>query len=494
MKIKTKPGIPGRLLDLQPQIKSPTIGNGNDLINGTARADKLDGLKGNDTIFGLTGNDILLGSAGNDLLNGGVGNDTLIGSVGNDTLIGDVDNDNLDGGSGNDKLEGDAGNDTLNGGKGADIMTGGTGNDIYFIDSIGDKITEDLTGAGGVDLVNSTITFSLPDRVENLILTGTGNTNGAGNTLNNQITGNKGNNTLTGDSGSDSLNGGLGNDTLDGGSGADTLIGGSGSDTYILSNMEDTVTEITNGGDQDTVQTGISFTLMANVEALTLTGNLDIDGTGNGLNNRIDGNTGNNNLLGSNGNDTLNGNAGDDTLEGGSGNSVLDGGDGDDNALFTGNKSDYKLSEDTTDGSIKVEDIRNGDVAQLTNIETINFADVSLDTHNGLPQDLSLSVADYIKSEGNDASKSAVFTFVLSSVPSTPVSVAYNTLDGDALAGQDYVASSGTVNFAAGETKKTVAIKIIGDTQFEADEQFFLQHQTMPLFFAPTQDQICYQM
>lgn len=39
-------------------------------------------------------------------------------------------------------LTGGAGNDTFNGGTGNDSMNGGDGDDIYFVDNIGDKVSD----------------------------------------------------------------------------------------------------------------------------------------------------------------------------------------------------------------------------------------------------------------------------------------------------------------------------------------------------------------
>jgi hypothetical protein len=52
------------------------------------------------------------------------------------------------------------------------------------------------------------------------------------------------------------------------------------------------------------------------------------------------------------------------------------------------------------------------------------------------------------------------------------LSVEYETTNGTALAGQDYTASSGTVNFADGETSKTIQIPITDDSTTEPDETF----------------------
>ena len=65
----------------------------------------------------------------------------------------------------------------------------------------------------GTDLIQSSVTYTASNNVENLTLTGSGNIDATGNALANTLTGNSGNNTL---------NGGAGNDTLTGGSGTDT--------------------------------------------------------------------------------------------------------------------------------------------------------------------------------------------------------------------------------------------------------------------------------
>lgn len=54
------------------------------------------------------------------------------------------------------------------------------------------------------------------------------------------------------------------------------------------------------------------------------------------------------------------------------------------------------------------------------------------------------------------------------------VSVVYATGDGTALAGADYVATSGVLQFAAGETSRDFAVPIVDDTVHEADESLTL--------------------
>ncbi len=110
----------------------------------------------------------------------------------------------------NDDFIGTSGPDTLAGTSGADAITGLAGNDIYTVNDAGDLVIEALNQ--GADTVQASISYTLPDNGENLLITGTGNLNGTGNGLNNQITGNSGNNNLNGAAGVDTLTGGVGTD------------------------------------------------------------------------------------------------------------------------------------------------------------------------------------------------------------------------------------------------------------------------------------------
>ncbi|HBE21112.1 MAG TPA: Ig family protein, partial [Cyanobacteria bacterium UBA11149] len=64
------------------------------------------------------------------------------------------------------------------------------------------------------DTINSSVTYTLSDNVENLTLTGINPIDGTGNNLNNRLIGNSANNTLTGGEGNDNLDGKAGNDTM----------------------------------------------------------------------------------------------------------------------------------------------------------------------------------------------------------------------------------------------------------------------------------------
>jgi hypothetical protein len=52
--------------------------------------------------------------------------------------------------------------------------------------------------------------------------------------------------------------------------------------------------------------------------------------------------------------------------------------------------------------------------------------------------------------------------------------VDFSTTDGSALAGSDFQAATGTVTFAPGETTQTLTVQVIGDTQQENDEYFYV--------------------
>ena len=92
-------------------------------------------------------------------------------------------------------------------------MAGAAGDDTYVVDNALDIVTE--AANAGIDSVQSSVGFTLPDNVENLSLTGTSAINASGNSLNNNLTGNKKNNQIFGDAG---------NDLIDGKNGIDTAI------------------------------------------------------------------------------------------------------------------------------------------------------------------------------------------------------------------------------------------------------------------------------
>ena len=250
--------------NLGANVENLTLtGAGN--VNGTGNALA-------NVLTGNTGNNVLDGGAGVDTMNGGAGNDTYVvdnsgdtvieaagggtdivqssvSIVGPDALAANVENLTLTGSAaingtgntGNNIIIGNSADNTLNAGTaGTDSLRGGGGNDTYVVDHAGVTVTE-VAGAG-TDTVQSSVTTTLSNNVENLTLTGTGDINGTGNGAANVITGNTGNNALLGGGGNDTILAGAGNDTVTGGAGQDTITGGTGKDTFVYTATGDTGT------------------------------------------------------------------------------------------------------------------------------------------------------------------------------------------------------------------------------------------------------------
>lgn len=85
-----------------------------------------------------------------------------------------------------------------------------------------------------------------------------------------------------------------------------------------------------------------------------------------------------------------------------------------------------------------------------------------------------ISVNDPVVTEGNAGTTPATFTLSLSSASVQSVIVAFQTSDGTADAGADYVAASGSVTFTPGATTRTVNVSVNGDVANEPDERFYL--------------------
>ncbi len=165
----------------------------------------------------------------------GVGNALDNGLRGNDAR------NTLTGLDGRDVLDGKGGYDFLIGGAGDDYFILGStaiapfgSNFSYYYDSVVEmenegvdtiELTPDIAGINRLTFTESFYTsYTIPDFVENLALTGSVDFTIIGNASGNAILGNLGNNVLVGGAGNDTLDGGRGNDTLDGGADRDTAI------------------------------------------------------------------------------------------------------------------------------------------------------------------------------------------------------------------------------------------------------------------------------
>jgi len=178
-------------------------------------------------------------------------------------------------------------------------MAGGAGNDTYYVDSIGDVVTENV--GEGTDTVRTVVTLTLADNVENGVVASTTGIGLYGNALDNHLYGNVGTDTINGGDGNDYIRGGAADDFLYGGNGNDVLGGDAGNDTAFGEDGND----IVNGSD------------------------------------------GNDNLYGGAGTDTLNGGNGDDFLVGGDGADSVTGGAGSDKFVFLSTTDSLPGAADT---------------------------------------------------------------------------------------------------------------------------------------------------
>jgi len=81
-----------------------------------------------------------------------------------------------------------------------------------------------------------------------------------------------------------------------------------------------------------------------------------------------------------------------------------------------------------------------------------------------------LSVSDVTIDEGDAGTTNLVFDVTRTGDLSVASSVDFTTTNGSASAPEDFQAASGTLIFAAGESVKTIAVSVNGDTAIEADE------------------------
>lgn len=243
------------------------------------------------------------------------------------------------------------------GGRITGIVSGGSGDDIYRISDSGFRILE--TSNGGFDSVESTVSYSLSNGIEQLRLLGSEDLNGIGNGSDNSIFGNNGSNILTGRSGNDVLDGSAGDDRLYGNAGNDHLVGGEGNDLLfggagndgLLGDEDD---DLLFGGDgNDSFLGGLGDDTMFGGNG----DDLFVDNLGGD-----EGGSGNDQIFGGAGNDTIVAKAGDDLADGGAGNDALSGGSGDD-TLIGGAGNDVlggDAGDDSLDGGLGADSLSGG--------------------------------------------------------------------------------------------------------------------------------------
>ncbi len=303
--------------------------DGDDILIGDDKKNKIEGKGGDDEIRGLGGDDHLKGGDGNDQLFGGEGKDHLDGDDGDDFLSGGEGNDKLHGKGGNDTIEGGAGDDDLEGDDGDDHLSGGDGKDKLE----GDKGHDFLDGGAGDDDLDG-------DDGDDILLGGEGK---------DKLEGKDGNDILEGGAGKDDLKGGKGDDHLDGGDGDDDLKGEDGNDTLIGGAGKDKL----EGKDGNDILEGGA-------------GKDDLKG-GKG-DDHLDGGDGDDKLKGEDGDDTLIGGAGEDKLEGKKGDDVLIGGTGIDE--LKGDDGDDHFIWHSGDGEDKIDGGKDHDSFTLRSSDT----------------------------------------------------------------------------------------------------------------------------
>lgn len=191
------------------------------------------------TIIGNRGNNRIDGREGADRLIGGIGNDIYfidhiddevieLSDEGLDSIVSKVSYvlpENVErltlkgwepldatGNALNNVLIGNHGANMLDGGPGDDLLVGGKGSDLYRVNSSGDRIVERGLLAD-YDIVESSVTWVLGSKLDELRLVGEDAIHGLGNERNNVLVGNDASNVLDGGRG--------GTDRLTGMAGAD---------------------------------------------------------------------------------------------------------------------------------------------------------------------------------------------------------------------------------------------------------------------------------
>ncbi|MEM8722966.1 MAG: Calx-beta domain-containing protein [Cyanobacteria bacterium P01_G01_bin.39] len=190
-------------------------------------------------------------------------------------------------------------------------------------------------------------------------------------------------------------------------------------------------------------------------------GGADLGAEGKKGDDRIIGNRQDNIFSGNEGDDTIFASKGNDTITLGKGRNFVDGGKGIDTVVYKDKL--YRSSNLSKAGNIV-----NVDYADtLINVEFIQFYDVRISTKTLEIMPVLKVDKEVTVREGDNEITTVQLTLELSNPTSKDARINYTTFEIEpsqtALAGQDFIASSGNLIIPTGETKATINLEIVGD-------------------------------
>jgi Ca2+-binding RTX toxin-like protein len=413
-------------------------GQGNDIIQGFVGADNVDGGSGTDTIV-LTETSTYLNTAADNQIQSieavSVANAAqaveinLSSQIEGFTITGSGYADIITGSGYADIINAGAGNDTINGFVGADNVDGGSGTDTIVLTATSNNLNtaadnqiqsiEAISAAGAT----AAVTINLSSQTDGFTITGSGYAD-----------------TITGSGYADTINAGGGNDTINGFVGKDTIDGGSGSNRLNLT--ADSISSLNLASDAQ-------ITNIQEISAIGIAAAVNID-----LSSQTDG-------------FVIAGSAYDDTIKGSSGNDKIAGGIGNDTVVFSGNRTDYTITDD--DGNLIVTDNRPG-VHDGTdringNVENLTFANGTFTTGTSGTLDITAPNISAIAYGTNDGSLQANESVQLTVTFDEAVNV--NTTNGSPTLTLN---SGGTANYLSGTGTDTLTFSYtVGATDNTAD-------------------------
>ncbi|HEY9297296.1 MAG TPA: choice-of-anchor D domain-containing protein, partial [Phormidium sp.] len=369
------------------------------------------GTPSQDYIAGLGNTDTILGAESEDILIANEDLDLINGNQGSDTIRGNQSDEILRGGQNNDFITSSDGNDTILGDLGSDTLIGDQGNDLIFGAPFEDV---DFAGDGKDVLYGGQGNDTLFGGADNDLLGGNEDSDVLfGNKGNDTIYGGQGNDTIYGGQENDQLFGDKGNDVLWGDLGVDTLTGSSGDDVFVIGRRNDVVGFLSTGG--STIVEATTITDFGDgLDLIALTGGLTFD--------------------------ALN---------------IFQG---------SGKNAANTLIQDKSTGQY------------LANLQGINFNTISKANFTAS----TISINNYLSfdqptySVTEDGTAGLTVTINRTGEIDQAVSATLFASDGTALSPTDYNSNPISVDFAAGQTSKTVSIPIVADSIAEGEETFDL--------------------